>query len=82
MLDGIEIALKHATSRVEADRILDVEEVFKFREHFADYSPPILRLNALRDAALERHPPVMSHEDASQEPDPELEIVGEKYAAG
>jgi hypothetical protein len=84
LLDGIEIALRDATSRVEVDRILDVEEVFKFREHFAADSPPILRLNALRDAALARHPPSKPREDepTAEEPDPDLEIVGEKYAAG
>jgi len=75
LLDGIEIALRAATSRVEVDRILDVEEVFRLREHFADDTPAILRLNALRDAALERHPPLSHEDDGTEAHEPETEGV-------
>jgi hypothetical protein len=75
LLDGIEIALRDATSRVEVDRILDVEEVFRLREHFADDTPAILRLNAMRDAALERHPPLSREDDGTEAHEPETEDV-------
>jgi hypothetical protein len=75
LLDGIEIALRDATSRVEVDRILDVEEVFRLREHFADDTPAILRLNAMRDAALERHPPLSREDDGTEAHEPATEGV-------
>ena len=73
LLDGIEIALRDATSRVEVDRILDVEEVLKLRSSLPADHPGILRLNALRADALDRYPPLPD--------DDEVHIQGEELAA-
>jgi hypothetical protein len=74
LLESVEIALRHATSRVEVDRILDVEEVLKLRSNLPADHPGILRLNALRADALDRYPPLPDEDD-------EVHIAGEELAA-
>jgi hypothetical protein len=79
LLEAVEFALKRASSRAEVDRILDAEDVLKLRANVAADSPAILRLDAMRDEALELYPP-MSDEDDDL---PEVEIEGQdKVMAG
>jgi hypothetical protein len=78
LLDGIEIALRDATSRVEVDRILDTEDVLKLRGNVPADSPTMRRLDKMRKDALERHLPMSDDADL-----PEVEIAGEsKLMAG
>jgi hypothetical protein len=74
LLDGIAIALRDATSRVEVDRILDTENVLRLRTSYPADSPVTLRLDAMRADALERHLPTADDPDEALE---DLEIVGE-----